>query len=460
MLKRTSLILKQIWQSSTQRVITFTGLGMAFSLLIDLLIAARLGTTLVADALILALSIPRLIETVGREGTRFSLLSLFVETKRNLSDEEYHRFVTGLFNLFLLISFGLVLINWLLAPLLISMIGPGLTQEANTSAVQLFRFSLPLAFFAFISIVLEALLNTQEHFSVVASRNVLVAFTVVFSILLSWRSEQTSLWIVVSYSLGYGLFFLWLLSYAVTKGEFRFNWRVLPEKKFLSRLGQAIIYPTLGLAILQGSRVIERALASLVAPGGVAAYYFAFRIVSAIQSIIGVSAATTSLPHITRLAMEGEREAFLKVLHLRLKQVVLLSFPITLGLVILYKPITQVLYGHGAFTASSVQQTGQLLQILGVSVVFLSIMPVFTSGLYALQKYSWVFYTRVFMSIMNTLLAWWLSRSLGLMGIALTVSLSAVLSLPLLWYLSWFGIRQIVALNGPKVEVSGTCFRA
>jgi murein biosynthesis integral membrane protein MurJ len=453
--KHVSHIFKQVWQSATQQVITITGFGMLFALAVDLLIAARLGTTWVADALILALSIPRLIETAGREGTRFSLLSLFVETKQELCENEYHNFINGLFNLFVIISLGVVLIGWVFAPLIISTIGPGLTTEANAYAVQLFRLSLPLAFFAFSGTVLEALLNSQEYFVVVASRNILVAVTVVVATLLSWRSEETSVWIAAGYSLGYGCFFLWLLGHAFIRVGFRFSLRAWPDKKDFPRLRQAVIYPTVSLGIRQGSRVVERALASLIAPGGVAAYYFAFRIVSASQSIIGVSAATTSLPQITRLVIEGKKEAFIKMLQGKTKQVGLLSLPIALSLVIFYKPITQLLYGRGAFNASSIQQTGQLLQILGVAVVLLSIVPISSSSLYALQKYSWVFYDRVFESAINILLAWWLSRSMGLLGIAFAVPLSLAINLPILWYLNWVCIRQVTIIDSQKVEMLG-----
>ncbi|MEP0763579.1 MAG: hypothetical protein HRF48_12665, partial [Chloroflexota bacterium] len=62
----------------TPQVMALTGVGMGLTLLTEVLIASRLGARGLTDALILALSMPRLLANVGREATKFSLLTVFV----------------------------------------------------------------------------------------------------------------------------------------------------------------------------------------------------------------------------------------------------------------------------------------------------------------------------------------------------------------------------------------------
>jgi peptidoglycan biosynthesis protein MviN/MurJ (putative lipid II flippase) len=78
-LDTSNKLIKRIWNSAIQRVISLTFIGMLLGLAVDVLIAAKLGTGKIADALIIALSLPLFIDTASREGTKFSMLPTFIE---------------------------------------------------------------------------------------------------------------------------------------------------------------------------------------------------------------------------------------------------------------------------------------------------------------------------------------------------------------------------------------------
>lgn len=432
----------RLWRSTTQRVMSITSVGMLAALAVDVLLAARLGTTVAADALVIALSLPRLVDTVAREGTKFSLLALFVEWQERFSPEKYLDLVSGLLNLLLVIGLGCTMLGWLLAPMVISLLGPGLASEGHSQAVQLLRLSIPLTLFALGSTVLGVLLNSQQHFVVVSTRNGVVTAFVVLAIGLAWRSPQFSAWVAGAYTLGYALFFGLLLWYTTRRTGFALNWRAWPDRNALRQLRQATIYPTAGFGVRQGARMVERALASLVASGGVSTYYFAFRLISSVQSIVGVSVATTGLPRITQYDLNGDTKKFGKSLLRQIGRVVLVSLPVALGILVFHNQITSLLYGRGAFSADSVEQTGQILQWLGLGVVLMCSIPVLNSSLYAQRRFSWVLYNMTFVTVVNILLAWWLSGYWGLVGIAVAAVVSAAVSVANLWILSRHGQKK------------------
>lgn len=431
-----------IWRSATQRVMSITGIGMLAALAVDVLLAARLGTSVATDALVIALSLPRLVDTVAREGTKFSLLALFIERQQELSSEKYLDFVSGLLNLLLAIGVGCTILGWLFAPAIITLLGPGLTPEGHIQAVQLLRLSMPLTLFALGSTALGVLLNSQQHFVVVSTRNGVVSVFVVLVIGLAWQSPQFSAWVAGAYTLGSGLFFGLLLWYTISRTGFAINWRAWPDRTALRQLGQATAYPTVGFGVRQGARMVERALASLVPGGGVSAYYFAFRLISSVQSIVGVSVATTGLPSITRYDLSGNTKKFMQSLRRQVGRVVLVGLPVSLGVLVFHDQITSLLYGRGAFSAGSVEQTGQILQWLGLGIVLMCSIPVLNSSLYAQRRFSWVLYNMVFATIVNIGLAWWLSRYWGLVGIAIAVVVSAAVSVANLWILIWHGQKK------------------
>lgn len=431
---------------------TLTLGGMVLALAADLLIAARLGTTVTSDVLIVALTLPRLIEAVGREGSKFSLLSLFVEVKDVYSQERFYGYVGGLLNLFLGIGLVCVVVCWLAAGLLITILGPGLSEVARDQAVLLFRMSIPSTFFALGAAVLSTFLNSQQQFVIVAARNLAVSGVVVLTLLITWSSSDISQWIAATYTLGNAFFFASLLRYSRRNFDYRYEWRAWPSRSDIERLWSAILYPILGLSVRQGGRALEQALASLVAPGAVAAYYFAFRLISALQTIIGVSIATTGLPHITRLLLTGQFSAFTRALWRQLGRVALVSLPIAVFTFVFADNIVGLLYGRGAFDASSIAQTGSILQILALAIIFFSGVPVLNASLYAQHRYLWVLINTVIVVAINLFAAWLFSRTWGLVGIAVAVPFASAISFISLLVMNFVGInRKLRALSYEQV---------
>jgi putative peptidoglycan lipid II flippase len=203
-----------------------------------------------------------------------------------------------------------------------------------------------------------------------------------------------------------------------------------------------VAYPAIGFGVRQGSRVVERALASTVMPGGVAAYYFAFRLVSAIQTIVGTSVATTSLPRMARHSLAGARGAFLSHMKLQIGRTILISAPLALAAAILARPTVGLLYGRGQFGAGSVELTSQILRIFAFGIVFSCLVPILNSGLYARRKYAWVLGNMLFISGANVLGTWSLSTVWGLAGIALATDLVSGLSVATLTLLNRLGWLQ------------------
>ena len=433
--------LKQIYRNKTQQVMFATVLGMGATLFVDILIVVCLGTGFEADALIVGLSLPRLVDTIGREGTRLSLVSLLVDKQQQYTHAvDYYVFVSGMLNLFLSVGIGIVILSWLFAQFLVKLMGPGLAIEAVDLANFVFLWSIPLVVFALGSTVFSLVLNSHQDFIVASARNLIVSLVVIVAIGLSWRSERFVLWVAVAHTLGHLLYFVVIVLYSRNQIEFRWFWRAWPSKDTLIEFWGAIIYPTLGLGIRQGSRVAERAIASVVAPGGVAAYYFAFRLVSAIQSIVGISIATTGLPKIAQLALKECRQDFVDLLKRQAWHAIVFSFPIALGIFLWHNEIVALLYGRGSAQSDSVEQIGQILQYLSLSVVFWSLVPILTSAIYVYQRYGWVLVNIIGITVVNLLLAWWLSQFLGLSGIALSVTLSMFLSVLTLWKLVGYGM--------------------
>lgn len=427
-------LLRRVWRSATQRVISLKFVGMLLALAMDVLIAARLGTSGTADALIIALTLPLFLDTVIRESSNFSLVPIFVERRRTAGRVEYDRFASGLLNLCLAGGVLLAGVAALGAPWIVGVLGPGLPHETARASVDMLRAAAPMIALAPGITLQGVLLDSERRFSLVALRNGLVPATVVLVIALTWSRPDTAYWIAAAYSAGFAVFFTVLYAGARRAG-FRHRWAAWPGRDDLSRVREAIQWPVAGFVVRQGSRMVERMLASLVAVGGVSAYYFSFRIFSASQTLIGSSVAITGLPGLSARDTEGDREAMASRVRTRLGLTLALVVPAALVVLLFHRQIVELVYARGAFGAGSVARTGELLFWFGWGIVFLSVIPVLQSVLYARQAYRAVFRNMLAMALFNMATAWALSRWMGLAGIAISVALTAAVSVANLSFL-------------------------
>jgi len=417
----------RLWRSATRRVMSLKGAGMVLGILVDILVAARLGTTGTTDALVIALSVPLFVDTVTRESSNFSLVPIFIRHRSSEGPDGYQRFVSGLLNLGLLAGLVLMVGVELLAPLVIRLLGPGLPAAAHREGVDMLRIAAPMLVFAPAITLQGVLLDSRRSFTYTALRNAVAPGVVIVVLGLAWSSARAALWVAGGYSLGFLLYFLIMFAGARAAGH-RHGWTVRPTLRDLADVRGAIGWPTLGFVVRQGSRFVERMLASLVAPGGVAAFYFAFRLFSASQTLVGSTVATTGLPTLSTLYARGESRLLGRSLESRILITLAITVPAAALVLVFHDPIVGLLYHRGAFGARSVQRTGRLLYWFGWGIVFLSLATVLQSALYACGSYRLVFRNMLVTSVLNAGLAWWLSRGLGLSGIAIAETVTAAVT--------------------------------
>lgn len=429
------------WRSSTQRVMSITSLGLLVALALDVLLATRFGAGDRTDAFVVALSLPLLIDTVTREGSKFGLVALFREHRSENDESEYQRFVSSLVNSAFGIGLLLALAVVAAASPIVTALGPGLTAAAHAEATGLLRVASPLLPFALAATVLGAFLNSERRFALVAARSALAPVVASATLAVAWRRDDAILWVTAAYTVGFAAFFV-LLARGAARAGLGYVASFRPAD--LSRLGRTVLFPSGGVVVRQLSRIAERAIASLVMPGGLSAYYFAFRVLSGLQTVIGTSAATTSLPVLTDAVLFGRREEAVRKLRAGLVRTALLAGVSTVLVLLLHEQLIRLIYGRGAFEEGSIDRTSEVLLWRSLGLVFSCSVPVLASGLYAQRRFAWVFRHMTIAAVFNVVLAWFFGRQWGLAGIAGASALAAVFSASVqLWLLQRSGLSPL-----------------
>ena len=162
-------MLKKLLQHKTFWVMVITFAGMGLSLLVRaILIPRRFGFTFTADELTTALTIVLVVDTIVREGAKFSLVPLFVTRKKEMTCTEYRRFTNSLLFFLIGVGFAIFVLIELLAPWIVGGLLRKSTIDVQRGAT-LLRLCAPLIIFGCGSTVLGAFLNSRQHFKTVCT---------------------------------------------------------------------------------------------------------------------------------------------------------------------------------------------------------------------------------------------------------------------------------------------------
>ena len=435
---------KKLLQHKTFGVMVITCAGMGLSLLVRaILIPKRFGFSVTADELTAALTIVLVVDTIVREGAKFSLVPLFVTRENELTRTEYRRFTNSLLFLLMAVGFAVFVLIECLAPWIVG----GLLRKSTINVQKgtvLLRLCAPLIVFGCGSTVLGAFLNSRQHFKTVALRNALPAGTALIVFLLLWNTHSLENWVAMAYTVGFIAYFGWLCLGVYRTGH-RYEVTGI-SLETLRSLRNTVTLPTLGFAVRQITNrlLVEVYLVSPLGEGIITLYKSAFQIFSALQTLIGISIATTGLPDMATDDAVNDKEKLGQTLKLNARTAIIIGVPVALLLLIFHGKISWLLYGRGDFDDVSIELIGQLLFWLSTGMLFSCLIPVLNAGLYAQKAYRFVFANMVTMAVLNFLIAYGLIQTWSILGVAFSISITALLAIGNLTYLlrktrvSWF----------------------
>ena len=260
-----------------------TAIGMGLSLIFHVIIPRYLGINETADALIASLKVVLIVDTIIREGAKFSLVPLFINERTLKSKTDFRVFANGILNFSLCISLVLMLFIEVFAAQIARFTLSSSSTDAHVLMATLLRICAPIVIFGTGSTILGALLNSQKRFKTVAIRNALPPAIATACFIFFSSDDNLVKYIAIAYTCGFVVYYSWLYTriYQSIYG-YRFAWITYDD---LRSLKDTISYPTLGFAIRQITAriLVEVILVGKIANGAITLYNSAFKIFSAIR---------------------------------------------------------------------------------------------------------------------------------------------------------------------------------
>ena len=405
-------------------------------LLRDRLFASTFGAGDILDSYYAAFRLPDLIFNVLVLGAlSAAFIPVFLEywqkdKESGFTPKEAWRIANSVLNIICLILVILGLIFFIFAPQITSWITPGFSPEKQAMTVKLTRIMLLSIFVFGISNIFGSILNSFRKFLAFAFAPVMYNIGIILGVTLfyKWWGLSGLAWGVV---LGAFLHLIIQLP-SVLKTGYHYQWLFDFPHPGVRKMFRLILPRTFGLAVGQINQLVITIVASFLTAGSLAVFNLANNLQSFPINVFGVSLAIAAFPLMSEAFASRATEKFVVQFSVTLRRVLFLIIPASVIIILLRAQIVRVVLGAGAFDWQGTYLTAQALGYFSLSLFAQSLIPMLARSFYAHQDTK----TPVRMSIVSLLIniigSVILGHYMGILGLALSFSLSNLVNMALL----------------------------
>ena len=416
---------------TTTRALATAGLVVSGAFLISRLLGyvryVLVVTTLPehdVDTFLAAFRVPDTIFQLVAAGALSSAIIPIVSALMTSNEEaRSFRVVTTVTNLMLSALVLLGAIVFVLAPGLVQVITPGWPPEQIAQEVQLTRIMLLSPVFLALGAMATSVLNAHGRFPASAIAPIVYNLVIIAGTLTLGQSlGATGVAIgVVLGSLGHLLVQLPSLYVIGYRYAFKID-RSDPQ----SRRAFVLMAPrAIGLGATQLTFIVVTAVASTLAAGSVTAFNNAFLLLGIPLGVIGVPLGIVVLPTLSRDAAGGRPVEYAALISRALRLLLFVMLPIAgLGIVLRYE-VSDLLFGHGHISASTVDATAATLGAFLLGLAAHAMIAVLARAFYAQQDTKTPVIAGLVAVVVDCVLAVVLSGPLGLPGLGLAIAVGA-----------------------------------
>jgi putative peptidoglycan lipid II flippase len=410
------------------RLITFiTVVSRVMGYLRDLVVAVLLGTTLSADAFVIAFRIPNLLRRMFFEGAMTgAFVPVFTSYRVGRSEAESWEFARRMFWTLASLLAGVTLLGVILAPAVVrafTLASP--TPEQWDLAVLLTRITLPYCLLIALAALAGATLNAVGVFGLPAAMPLALNAAMITAGGLAWYRGWTEPAVALAVGVvAGGALQLGTQLPALRRRGMRFGFALGFAHEGVRRVGRLMLPAFAGVGIYPLNVLISTAFASQ-APGWISALYFSNRLTELALGVYAISVATVVLPVMSQQAAARRLEEMRRTLTFALRNVLFIMLPATAGLVVLREPIVRVLFQHRAFGTDSTALTAWALLFYALGLPALAAARMLVQAFYAVEDTATPVRVALVALVANLVFCFALVEPLGQGGLALATTLAA-----------------------------------
>jgi putative peptidoglycan lipid II flippase len=444
---------------STAIMAAGTSLSRVTGVLRQMALAYAVGAFALADSYNLANTIPNILVDIVIGGVlAATFVPVFVERLTTRDEHDAWEAISAVVSVSLVVIAVASVLFLVAAPFIIDVItaanhNPGARLQRSVATDLLVLFVPQLACYGFIALA-TALLNTRRRFAApmftpVANNLFLIGVLLVFGSIarsptLAGVATHRSWLLLLGLGTTLGVVLqAGLLIPSLRRADLHLRFRFDLRHEAVRTIGRLSGW-TFGLVLAnQVALVVVLAASEHVGNGAVTAYTYAYTFFQLPYAVIAVSVMTATAPELATHWAQGDLRAFRRRMTIGLRTILAFVIPAAAGMLILARPLTALLLGHGAAGGpGATVPTATSLAMLSLGIPGFCVFLYAIRVLQSVQNLRSAFWLYVFENGVNVVLAVVLAGPLGVRGVALSISIA-------------YTVAAVVALVHLRNTVSG-----
>lgn len=412
----------------------------------ELVLSYFFGTSGISDAYLVSQAIPSTIFEFVGAGISTCFIPIYFKILNIKNKKEADKFTNKLTTLILTFSTLIIAIVLGFAPLIVKIFASGFFGETLSLAVSFTRICILSLYFSTFVFIYGAYLQANNRFIQNSFSAVILSIVILCSIILGAKINIWLMSIGSCLAVGTRLFFIIPAAHEVgLKTRLNFHWKDEYVKEFFVLMIPVIF----GASINEINTLIDRTVASQIAVGGISSLVYANSLLQLAAGGIVQPFSTVVYPQITDAIHQGKVDEAKELLLRMINILMLLLVPITFGIYGYSQPVVSLLFARGAFDEMAIKMTSEAFTFYGIGLCFIGIREMLSRFYYACEDTKTPVINSSIGLIINIILNIYISRYIGLKGLALATSISAIVTTVLLW----MRIKKFSKVNGFHMDV-------
>ena len=324
------------------------------------------------------------------------------------------------------ILFVFAAVIFVLAKPLSNLITPSFNQEEIQLMVRLIRIMLVGQFFFVISNFFPGILQSYQRFLVTALAPIAYNLGIVFGII--FLAPQFG---ILGPTIGVVLgAFLHLLIQMPVLWRLGFSYKPIWNwaHKGVIKIASLMWPRTLSLAVSQIELTAAVFIATSLASGSLAIFYFAQQLGDLPVRLFGQTIGQATLPTLAK-ETETSMKNFKRIFLAGFLQILYFSLPAGVILIVLRIPLVRIVYGAKSFPWEATLLTGKVVAFFAISIFAQAVIQILVRGFYALQDTVTPLIIGFITMLINVSLSFWLvfSLNLGIIGLSLAITTATLI---------------------------------
>jgi putative peptidoglycan lipid II flippase len=400
-----------------------------------LVIGSQFGASRELDAYFAAFRIPDAIfQLVVAGALSAALIPVFSSYRARGDETEAWKLASSVINLVLIALVVLSGLMAIFAPVLVPIVAPGFDAPTTELTIRLTQIMLISPVLIGMGAVVSGILNSHQQFTIpslapLAYNLVIIAAAIFLAPIMGIEG------LAVGVVIGSAAHLAIQLPSLARVGR-RYELTIDLDHPGVRKVARLMGPRMLGLASGQLNFLVSTVLASGLVAGSLTAYNYAFQLSQLPVGIIGVSVAIALFPTMSQDAALGRIGEIRRQVAGAVRVLIFVAAPLMAVMIVLREPLTSVFYQYGLFSQDATERTASALGFFAVGLIGHIVVHVLVRAFYAMQDTRTPVTWAIIAVAINVPLMVVLVGPMGVEGLALALSISAVIEVTgLLWSL-------------------------